>query len=81
MKHINYKHSQLEVFLLKGAIIVFKNKRFQPFLKKCREGLSIVVLPLALFQLIRTIFLPTSMDVLLTALLFFIYVGFLKKWL
>ncbi|MCL1630520.1 hypothetical protein M3N64_00950 [Sporolactobacillus sp. CPB3-1] len=60
---------------------MFKNNRFQPFLKKCREGLSVVVLPLALFQLTRTIFLPTTLDVLLTAILFFIYVGFLKKWL
>ncbi|CAM3093893.1 hypothetical protein [Sporolactobacillus spathodeae] len=60
---------------------MFKNKRFAPFIKKCREGLSIVVLPLALFQLVRTIFLPTTMDVLLCALLFFLYVGFLKKWM
>ncbi|SFG05795.1 hypothetical protein [Sporolactobacillus nakayamae] len=60
---------------------MFKNNRFQPFFKKCREGFSIVVLPLAIFQLIRTIFLPTTMDVLLCALLFFIYVGYLKKWL
>ncbi|MFT8363465.1 MAG: hypothetical protein ABF586_04335 [Sporolactobacillus sp.] len=60
---------------------MFKNKRLAPFMKKCREGLSIIVLPLALFQLVRTIFLPTSMDVLLCALLFFLYVSFLKKWL
>ncbi|RYL94676.1 hypothetical protein ABNN70_13455 [Sporolactobacillus sp. Y61] len=55
-------------------------KRFPPFFKKCREGLAIIILPLAFFQLIRTIFLPTSFDVLLTALLFFIYISFLKKW-
>lgn len=60
---------------------MFKNKRFAPLMKKCREGLSVVVLPLALFQLVRTIFLPTTMDVLLCALLFFLYVGFLKKWM
>ncbi|MFX3615928.1 MAG: hypothetical protein ACE3JK_00150 [Sporolactobacillus sp.] len=59
---------------------MFKNKRFEPFIKKCRESLSIIVLPLALFQLVRTIFLPTSMDVLLCALLFFFYICFLKKW-
>ncbi|TGA99478.1 hypothetical protein E4665_03905 [Sporolactobacillus shoreae] len=59
---------------------MFKRKNLSPFFKKCREGLSIVVLPLALFQLLRTIFIPTTFDVLLTALLFFIYICFLKKW-
>jgi hypothetical protein len=42
--------------------------------------LAVIVLPLSLFQLIRTIFLPTTFDVLLSALLFFTYVCFLKKW-
>ncbi|MFT8873056.1 MAG: hypothetical protein ABF868_12355 [Sporolactobacillus sp.] len=60
---------------------MFKNKHFEPFFKKIRETLSLVVLPLALFQLVRTIFLPTTMDVLLCAILFFVYIGFLKKWL
>ncbi|WP_223362571.1 hypothetical protein [Sporolactobacillus terrae] len=64
-----------------GVICVFKKNRLQPFFKKCREGLGVIVLPLALFQLIRTIFLPTTLDVMLTALLFFIYIGFLKHWL
>lgn len=59
---------------------MFKKGKFTPFMKKCREGLSIIVLPLAFFQLIRTIFIPTTFDVLLCALLFFVYIAFLKKW-
>ncbi|WP_239984894.1 hypothetical protein [Sporolactobacillus pectinivorans] len=59
---------------------LFKKNHFSPFFKKCREGLSIIVLPLALFQLVRAIFIPTTFDVLLAAILFFIYVCFLKKW-
>lgn len=59
---------------------VFKKRKFSPFFKKCRDSLAVIVLPLSLFQLIRTIFLPTTFDVLLSALLFFTYVCFLKKW-
>ncbi|MDD9147703.1 hypothetical protein OYT88_03945 [Sporolactobacillus sp. CQH2019] len=46
-----------------------------------REGLGVIVLPLAIFQLIRAIFIPTTFDVLIAAILFFIYIAFLKKWL
>lgn len=63
------------------AASLFKKYKFPPVFKKCRDVLSVIVLPLAIFQLIRAIFLPTSFDVLLAAILFFIYVAFLKKWL
>ncbi|RYM06855.1 hypothetical protein EWH99_01270 [Sporolactobacillus sp. THM7-7] len=59
---------------------MFKKYKFPPVFKKCRDGLGVIILPLALFQLIRAIFIPTTFDVLLAAILFFIYVAFLKKW-
>ncbi|RYL93871.1 hypothetical protein EWI07_06810 [Sporolactobacillus sp. THM7-4] len=61
---------------------MFKKKlNFPPFFKKCREVLGVIVLPLAIFQLIRAIFMPTTFDVLIAAIFFFLYVAFLKKWL
>ncbi|WP_443029738.1 hypothetical protein [Sporolactobacillus sp. KGMB 08714] len=60
---------------------MFKKNHFPPVFKKIREGLGVIVLPLAIFQLIRAIFIPTTFDVLIAAILFFIYIAFLKKWL
>jgi len=45
------------------------------------EGFEIIVLPLAVFQMIRTFFFPTTFDVLVLACLMALYVLFLKKWI
>ncbi|GGE42612.1 putative membrane protein YszA [Pullulanibacillus camelliae] len=43
------------------------------------EGFEIIVLPLAVFQMIRTIFFPTTFDVLVLVGLIALYIVFLKR--
>ncbi|MFD2618149.1 hypothetical protein [Terrilactibacillus laevilacticus] len=58
---------------------MFKKFQFPTAFKKLREGLEIIVAPLAVFQLIRTIFFPTTFDVVILAILALIYIALLKK--
>ncbi|WKB36829.1 hypothetical protein QS257_08040 [Terrilactibacillus sp. S3-3] len=58
---------------------MFKKFVFPPWLKKARDGLEIIILPLGIFQLIPTIFFPNTFDVLILAVFIIIYFAFLKK--
>ncbi|WP_132742725.1 hypothetical protein [Scopulibacillus darangshiensis] len=60
---------------------MFNRHRMPPWLRRCRDGLEIIILPLSIFQLMRTLLLPTTFDVILLALLALCYISFLKRWL
>jgi len=47
---------------------------------KIKAGLRQLVLPLGIFQLIRTLLLPTSIDVVLLIIIALLYVGLELDW-
>lgn len=53
-----------------------RKRKFRPplWLRRFREMLIQIMLPLIIFQFIRTVFLPTTFDVILLAVLVIIYV-------
>lgn len=55
--------------------------QWPPWIRRIRDGLEIFVLPLAIFQMIRVIFFPTTFDVVIFIVLIGLYIGFLKRWL
>jgi len=58
------------------------NRYNVPFwFRRLIEGLEIIVLPLAVFQMIRTFFFPTTFDVLVLVCLIALYILFLKRWI
>ncbi|MFC4618155.1 hypothetical protein ACFO4N_05360 [Camelliibacillus cellulosilyticus] len=59
----------------------FPYHRWPPWLRKLRDGLEIFILPLAVFQMIRALFFPTTFDVVVLIILVFLYVGLLKRWI
>lgn len=52
-----------------------------PWLKQIREVGIQIIIPLTIFQGIRTIFFPTSFDVLLLAILILLAISFRYDWL
>ena len=44
---------------------MFNRYRLPPWLRRCRDGIEIIILPIGIFQLIRCIILPTTFDVIL----------------
>ncbi|MEN2765720.1 hypothetical protein [Ornithinibacillus xuwenensis] len=55
--------------------------RLPPWAKKCLFIAETVTLPILIFQLIRTILIPTTFDVLLTLLIGFLFIAFYLKWI
>lgn len=55
--------------------------RLPPWARNCLYIAEKVSLPLLIYQLIRTIFIPTSLDVLLTLILAGIFFAFYLKWI
>nr|WP_090794123.1 hypothetical protein [Pelagirhabdus alkalitolerans] len=55
--------------------------RLPPWCLKCLCVLETCLLPICIFQLIRTLIFPTSLDVLLLFLLVSVYVSFYMKWI
>jgi hypothetical protein len=52
-----------------------------PWLKQIREVGIQIIIPLTIFQGIRTIFFPTSFDVLLLAILILLAIAFRYDWI
>lgn len=64
------------MFLCKGEDTMGKRrKRFRPpiWFRRIREILAQVLVPLIIFQFIRTLILPTTFDVILLTVLVIIY--------
>lgn len=55
--------------------------RLPPWIRKCRDGFEPLCLPLACFQLIRTLIFPTPLDVLFLGVLVGLYICYLKEWI
>ncbi|AGN37382.1 hypothetical protein ACG2QI_04610 [Bacillus sp. GM2] len=59
----------------------FNTHSFQPWLKQVRLVAVQVVLPITIFQGIRTIIFPTTFDVLLLGILIFLACAFHLDWI
>ena len=57
-----------------------KRYKYHPTMMKIRAGAQQLILPLGIFQLIRTLLLPTSFDVVVLIILALIYVGLELEW-
>jgi hypothetical protein len=55
--------------------------RFHPTYLRIKFGCKQILLPLIVFQFIRTIILPTSFDVFLLGFLAFLYTAICLDWL
>ncbi|RBW71581.1 hypothetical protein [Bacillus taeanensis] len=66
---------------------MFKRKRYYgkhrypPWFWKIRNGFKQLLLPLFIFQLIRTLVFPTSLDVMLVILLLLLYLFLSLDWI
>ncbi|MGZ0086585.1 hypothetical protein ACWNXI_13685 [Caldibacillus thermoamylovorans] len=59
----------------------FNPYSWPPWLRQVRAICAQVIIPLAVFQAIRTILLPTTFDVLLLAILVLTAVAFRLEWI
>ncbi|HET7579226.1 MAG TPA: hypothetical protein VFK33_08090 [Bacillales bacterium] len=59
----------------------YNKYRLLPGLRKLRDGFEPFCLPIACFQLIRTVFHPTMFDAVLLAILLGLYICYIKKWI
>ncbi|RKD23875.1 hypothetical protein BEP19_05455 [Ammoniphilus oxalaticus] len=57
-----------------------KRYKYHPTYMKIKAGIQQIILPLGIFQLIRTLFFPTSFDVVLFLIISFIYIGIELDW-
>ncbi|MFT9849841.1 hypothetical protein [Aneurinibacillus sp. REN35] len=55
--------------------------RYHPFYVKCRFGTLQLIVPFIIFQFIRTLIFPTSIDVILLVLLILLYAAILLDWI
>ncbi|AIF43297.1 hypothetical protein GLV94_04510 [Virgibacillus halodenitrificans] len=55
--------------------------KLPPWGRKCIIIIERVTLPILLFQLIRTLLLPTTFDVILLGLLVGLFVAFYLEWI
>jgi hypothetical protein len=57
-----------------------KRYKYNPTYLRIKAGAQQLLLPFLIFQLIRTLLLPTSFDVLLLIVLILLYVGLYLDW-
>jgi len=59
----------------------FYRYRLPPWARQCLIVIERVTLPIMIFQLIRTLFFPTTLDVLLLGMLIGLFVAFYLEWI
>lgn len=59
---------------------MFNRYKMPPWLRRCRDGIEIIILPIGIFQFVRTLLLPTTFDVILLCFLILIYLCFFNRW-
>jgi len=59
----------------------FYRYRLPPWARQCLIVIERVTLPIMIFQLIRTLFFPTTFDVLLLGLLIGLFIAFYLEWI
>ena len=66
-----------------GVIFMGKFYRYRlpPWMRQCIIVIEKVTLPILIFQVIRTIFFPTTLDVLLLGMLIGIFIAFYLDWI
>lgn len=52
-----------------------------PWLRQIRAGCTQIIIPITIFQGIRTIFLPTTFDVILLAIFILLAVALYLEWI
>ncbi|MFC4558961.1 hypothetical protein ACFO3D_12160 [Virgibacillus kekensis] len=55
--------------------------RLPPWALRCIIVIERVTLPILIFQLIRTLFFPTTLDVFLLGLLVGVFIAFYLEWI
>ncbi|MFD1414017.1 hypothetical protein [Oceanobacillus jeddahense] len=59
----------------------FYRYRLPPWARKCIFVAETVVTPIMIFQLIRTLFIPTTIDILILAILIGLVIAFYLQWI
>ena len=59
----------------------YRRLRYPPWLLTIRDGCAQICIPLLIFQLIRTIFIPTTFDVILLLILIALCTALLLEWI
>lgn len=54
--------------------------RLPPWARKCIIVIETATLPILIFQLIRTLFFPSTLDIFILGLLIGLYIAFTLKW-
>ncbi|MFZ3576398.1 hypothetical protein [Virgibacillus sp. DJP39] len=55
--------------------------KMPPWARNCIIVIEKVTLPIVIFQLIRTLFIPTTFDVFLLGILIGVFVAFYLEWI
>ncbi|MCF6092682.1 hypothetical protein L1765_01575 [Microaerobacter geothermalis] len=55
--------------------------RFDQWFEKMKLGMKQLLLPLIIFQFIRTILLPTTFDVIVLGILFLLFLTLIYGWI
>lgn len=58
----------------------YRRLKYPPWFLTIRDGCAQICLPLVIFQLIRTLLLPTSFDVILLLLLVALCAALMLEW-
>lgn len=79
---IKYTKFCFRIFLFeKGGVPMSKKKyRLPLWLRRVRDLAYQFIIPLTLFQLVRTIFFPSTIDVMFLAILVFLYLSVVFEW-
>ncbi|WP_284139734.1 MULTISPECIES: hypothetical protein [unclassified Virgibacillus] len=59
----------------------FYRYRLPPWILKCLIVIETCTLPILIYQLIRTLFFPTTLDVFLLGLLVGLFIAFYLEWI
>ncbi|GLO66724.1 MULTISPECIES: hypothetical protein [Oceanobacillus] len=59
----------------------FYRFRLPPWARKCIIIIEVSVTPIMVFQLVRTLLIPTTFDILLTGLLIGLVIAFYLEWI
>ncbi|BAC14018.1 hypothetical protein ACFQ4N_07095 [Oceanobacillus iheyensis] len=59
----------------------FYRFRLPPWARKCIVIIEVSVTPIMVFQLVRTLLIPTTFDILLTGVLIGLVIAFYLEWI
>lgn len=59
----------------------FYRYRLPPWARHCIIVIEGATLPILIFQLLRTLFFPTTLDVILLGIIVFIFIAFTLQWI